>query len=166
MREVVVTLGVEHLAVTALVDTDLTLIEWSGSPLHVLHVAAELERRARGEAEYLAIRAPDGTPIAKCGLDLAAVPGAGVIHQLATRPDLRGLGIATRLMAAAEARVHDRGLMTAMVSVERDNARARALYERLGYVACGERAASWEAQRDDGSTYLYETRLTDMKKCL
>jgi ribosomal protein S18 acetylase RimI-like enzyme len=162
----VVAFGVERLAITDLVDTDLALIGWSGSELHVRDVARELERAANGEAEYLAVRGPDGTPIAKCGIDFAAVPGAGVIHQLATRADLHGLGIGTNLIAAAEARIRARGLMTALVNVERDNPRARALYERLGFVPCGERAAAWEAQADDGSTFVYETELTDMKKPL
>jgi hypothetical protein len=36
----------------------------------------------------------------------------------------------------------------------------------MGYVACGERGASWESQRDDGLTFAYETRLIDMQKPL
>lgn len=166
MRDAVVALGVERLAISELVEADLALIGWSGSPLHVRHVARELERATNGEAEYLAVRAPDGTPIAKCGIDLVAVPGVGIIHQLATRADLQGLGIGTRLIAGAEGRIRGHGLMTAMVSVERDNRRARALYERLGYVPCGERGASWEAQGNDGPTFVYETELTDMQKPL
>lgn len=166
MRDAVVALGVERLAITDLVEADLALIGWSGSPLHVRHVAEELERVAHGEADYLAARAPDGAPIAKCGIDLVAVSGAGTIQQLATRPDLRGLGIGTRLIAAAEARIRDRGLMVAMIAVDGDNPRTRTLYERLGYVACGERSASWESQRDDGSTFVYETLLTDLQKPL
>ena len=53
-----------------------------------------------------------------------------------------------------------------MIAVDGDDPRTRALYERLGYVACGERDASWEAQRDDGSIFVYETLLTDMQKPL
>ena len=53
-----------------------------------------------------------------------------------------------------------------MLSVEHDNPRAQTLYERLGYIACGERSASWESLREDGSRFLYETVLTDMRKPL
>jgi ribosomal protein S18 acetylase RimI-like enzyme len=166
LRDIVTELGIERLAVTDLADTDLGRIAWSGSPAHVRHVAKELERVACGDAEYLAVRPPDGAPIAKGGIDFGERPDAGVIHQLATHPDLRGLGIGSRLVAAAEARIRDRGLTMARLSVEHDNPRALALYERLGYVPCCERNASWEAQRENGSVFTYETVLTDMEKAL
>jgi ribosomal protein S18 acetylase RimI-like enzyme len=166
LRELVTELGIERLAVTNLVHTDLGHIAWSGSPAHVRHVAKELDRVACGDAEYLAVRLPAGTPIAKGGIDFGERPGAGVIHQVATHPDLRGLGIGSRLVAAAEARIRARGLTMARLSVEHDNPRARTLYERLGYVRCGECNASWEAQREDGSMFTYETVLTDMEKAL
>jgi ribosomal protein S18 acetylase RimI-like enzyme len=166
LRETVIDFGVERLVIDDLTDDDLDLIGWSGSPLHVHHVAVELQRAARGDGEYLAVRAPDGAPVAKGAIDYRLEPGAGVIHQLATHPDVRGLGIGTRMIEAAEARIRTRGLTTAFLSVEHDNPRAKALYVRLGYVTSGERTASWERQRDDGSTFLYTTALTDLRKSL
>jgi ribosomal protein S18 acetylase RimI-like enzyme len=166
LRDRVTELGIDRLAVTDLVESDLRDIGWSGSPAHVRHVAKELDRVACGDAEYLAVRLPDGTPIAKGGIDFGERSDAGVIHQLATHRDLRGLGIGSRLVAAAEARIRARGLTMASLSVEHDNPRARALYERLGYIRCGERDASWEAQQEDGSLFTYETVLTDMEKAL
>ena len=166
LREMVTEFGVENLVVNDLTEADLDLIGWSGSTLHVSHVAAELRRAPRGDAEYLAARAPDGTPVAKGGIDYTQEPGVGVIHQLATRSDLQGLGIGTRVIEAAEARIRARGLTTAILSVGHDNPRAQALYERIGYIACGERSASWESQREDGSRFLYETVLMDMRKPL
>jgi RimJ/RimL family protein N-acetyltransferase len=53
-----------------------------------------------------------------------------------------------------------------MLSVEPDNPRARALYERLGYVASGRRRVAWESQRADGTTFMYETEVTDLRKNL
>ncbi|GAA3902667.1 GNAT family N-acetyltransferase [Microbacterium invictum] len=48
----------------------------------------------------------------------------------------RGLGVGSALIAAAEARVAGGGQLA--VGVAEDNPRARALYERLGYVGTGE----------------------------
>ena len=48
--------------------------------------------------------------------------------------------------------------------MEERNPRARALYERLGYVSCGRAPASWETEAADGSLTRYETVLTLMRK--
>ncbi len=166
MRQIVTETGIEELAVTDLSAADLKMIAWSGPPAHLRAVARELDRVPAGDAEYLAVRAPDGTPIATGGIDYAQEPGVGTIWQLATRADVQGLGIGTRLIRAAESRIRARGLARARLSVEPDNPRARALYERLGYIPHGERPASWQAEREDGSLFTYETVLTDMEKSL
>jgi hypothetical protein len=44
--------------------------------------------------------------------------------------------------------------------VEEGNPRARALYERLGYVACGREPESWDEEGPDGSVRHYETAVT------
>jgi GNAT superfamily N-acetyltransferase len=166
LRDTLTNFGVERLVVNDLTYDDLAELGWSGSPLHVRHVAAELLRAADGDAAYLAVRAPDGAPVAKVAIDYTMEPCVGVIHQLATHPDVQGLGIGTRAIEAAEARIRARGLKTALLSVEQDNSRAKALYERLGYATSGERIASWESQRDDGSTFVYTTVLTDLRRAL
>ena len=47
-REIVTDFSIESLVVNNLTEADLELISWSGSPLHVSHVAAELQRAERG----------------------------------------------------------------------------------------------------------------------
>ena len=46
--------------------------------------------------------------------------------------------------------------------MEKNNRRARALYERLGHVAYGSKPVSWDVDAEDGSITRYETvcRLT------
>lgn len=73
--------------------------------------------------------------------------------QLATHPDLQGLGIGSALVGAAERRITARGVNTARVGVEDDNPGARALYERLGYTDSGRRPASWESEGPDGAPF-------------
>jgi RimJ/RimL family protein N-acetyltransferase len=50
--------------------------------------------------------------------------------------------------------------------VEHDNPRARALYERLGYVAYGSEPDEWDAEAADGRVVRHHTMCTLMRKPL
>jgi len=52
-------------------------------------------------------------------------------------PEFRGQGTGASLMTAAVARAWEKGLTRIELSVRTDNARARRLYERLGFVIEG-----------------------------
>lgn len=138
-------------------------IAWSGSPTHLEDVARQLRRVDVGEVVYLVLLA-DGLPVSKGGVDLAKEDGAGTIWQLATHPELEGLGLATRLIAELERRALERGVRRLRLAVELDAMRVRELYERLGYRCIGTSDASWTAEADDGTRYLYSTTLTEMEK--
>lgn len=56
------------------------------------------------------------------------------IHDLAVVPDCRGQGIGPALLAAAEARARERGCCKLTLEVQDGNRRARAAYERFGFV--------------------------------
>jgi ribosomal protein S18 acetylase RimI-like enzyme len=79
---------------------------------------------------------------------------------------LQSCGIGTILIRAAEQRISARGLRRAELSVEENNPRARALYERLGYVAYGRQPEAWDEDAPDGSIVRYETVCTLMRKQL
>ena len=100
------------------------------------------------------------------GIDYAANPGAGTLWQMATIQELRGLGIGTHLISAAENRIRERGLTVAQLDVEVDNPRARTLYERLGYQEARRQSASWHIEEPDGSPTLYETEVATLRKDL
>ncbi|MGV9266850.1 GNAT family N-acetyltransferase [Kitasatospora sp. NPDC003701] len=153
-----------RLAVRDLVPADLESCGWSGSDLHLADVAGQLVRAGRGEVDYLAVCTPAGLPVAKVGVDYRAVAGAGTIWQLAVHPALQSCGIGTLLIGAAERRIGGRGLRRAELAVEEDNPRARALYERLGYVAHDRRPDGWDERAPDGSVRRYETMCTLMRK--
>ena len=53
-----------------------------------------------------------------------------------------------------------------MLGVEDSNTRARALYDRLGYRACGHEQDSWPEQDDQGNVVTYHAELTLMRKRL
>jgi ribosomal protein S18 acetylase RimI-like enzyme len=158
--------GAGSLTVNDLTPGDLERIGWSGGALHVQAVAEALNRAELGEVDYLAVRAPDGSPVSIGGVDYAAHDGAGTLWQLATHGELTGLGLGTRLIGALEARVRARGLPWAMLGVEEDNTRARALYDRLGYEVCGHEQESWPELDDQGNVFSYHAEITLMRKRL
>lgn len=160
-----IAIGAVRLEVLDLEARHLPSIGWSGSRTHLENVAQQLDRVPSGEVEYLGVFA-DGQPVSKGGVDFAVEPGAATVWQVATHPRLEGLGLATTLVCELEARAARRGITSLRLGVEPDNARARRLYERLGYHAIGESEASWVAERDDGSRYLYATKIVEMAKSL
>lgn len=159
--EVVVPVHVRDLT-----PADLPACAWSGSAAHLVQVARELERAAAGEVDYLAVCTPAGLPVAIGGVDYQVTVGAGTLWQLGVLPALQSCGLGTVLIGAAEDRIRSRGLRRAELGVEESNPRARALYERLGYVAYGRRPDAWDVAAPDGSLRRYETMCTLMRKDL
>jgi ribosomal protein S18 acetylase RimI-like enzyme len=153
-----------RLTVRDLTAADLPACRWSGGRSHLVSIAGELGRAARGEVDYLAVCPPSGLPVALGGIDYVKIPGAGVLWQLAVHGALQSCGIGTILIQASEQRIRARGLLRAELSVEESNARARALYERLGYVAYDSAPESWDDDGPDGSIVRYETVCTLMRK--
>jgi ribosomal protein S18 acetylase RimI-like enzyme len=152
------------VAVRDLTPGDLPACTWSGSATHLRQVERELVRAAAGDVDYLAVCTPADLPVAIGGVDYRARAGAGTVWQLAVLPALQSCGLGTLLIRAAERRVVGRGLRTAELAVEEDNPRARALYERLGYVAYGRAPDAWDEEGPDGTLRRYETMCVLMRK--
>jgi len=159
MTEVVIPLTIRDLT-----PEDLPSCAWAGTALFLAHVTEALERAARDEVDYLAVCPPSGLPVALGGVDYAKTPSAGTLWQLVVDGALQSCGIGTILIQAAEQRIRARGLHRAELGVEECNPRARALYERLGYVAYGREPASWDEEAPDGTITRYETVCTLMRK--
>ncbi|MFF7800563.1 GNAT family N-acetyltransferase [Streptomyces olivaceus] len=152
------------LSVRDLVHADLASCGWAGSGHHLAGVAEQLVRARIGEVDYLAVCAATNIPVAKGGVDYQVKEGVGTLWQLAVHPALQSCGIGTFLVEAAELRIRRRGLRQAELGVEENNPRARALYERLGYVAYGRQPDAWDEQAPDGSLRRYETMCLLMRK--
>jgi ribosomal protein S18 acetylase RimI-like enzyme len=166
VRHVVRTAGPGALVIDDLRPEDLARLGWSGNPEHLRSVDQALGRVASGEVEYLVVRAPGGEPVAKGGIDYTKHEAAGTLWQLVTHDQLRSLGLGTCLIAEAERRIRRRGLPWAILSVEDDNPRARALYARLGYAAWRQETAAWHYEDAQGTLRPYETRVTVLRKHL
>lgn len=72
------------------------------------------------------------------------------IYSVIVLPQMRGQGLAVKLVAAAEAQAAKLGLDAVTLEVREDNAAARALYRKLGYAE----EKSLPAFYDDGSDGL------------
>ncbi len=166
LRTAIASQGPTILTIDELTEADLPDIEWAGGPSHLRSVSKALSRVPAGEVEYLVVRAPNGRPIAKGGVDYTAKTDVGLIWQVATREEFRSLGIGGLLIGELERRMQRRGLEVAMLSVDQANPRPQRLYERLGYGTDGERLSRWEVTMLDGSSGWYDAVLTDLRKVL
>jgi ribosomal protein S18 acetylase RimI-like enzyme len=114
---------------------DLRPLEWFGryTP-HREIIRSAFEAQERGE-NLMLLAEMNGFPIAQAWVDLerGAERGIGLLWAVRVLPPLRGLGLGSRLIRAAEAALRERGFRCAEIGVEKGNTAARRLYERLGY---------------------------------
>ena len=114
---------------------DLPGLEWWGMFSHHREIIEDaFARQERGE-NLMLIAFAGGSPVGQAWVELAvrADEGAGLLWAVRVHPALQGLGLGTRLLDAAERALRERGYAWAEIGVEKDNPRARALYERVGY---------------------------------
>lgn len=78
------------------------------------------------------------------------------VYSLATATAMRGRGIASRLLAAAETAARARDCHALRLEVRSDNVAAIALYQRAGYRPIGTRAGYYE---DGADAWRFEKRL-------
>ena len=131
---------------------DLRALEWFG--LHKtdrLVIANAFRRHCAGELLMLVADA-DGFPIGQVWIDFdrLALERTGILWALRVFPILRGRGIGTRLVAEAERHLRRRGYAVSRLGVEKDNPRARALYQRLGYRLIREEQQPFAYDEPDG----------------
>jgi ribosomal protein S18 acetylase RimI-like enzyme len=67
----------------------------------------------------------------------------GYFYSFRVMEMFRGQGLGTRLLTEAEAILLERGFHWATIAAAKDNARARQLYERLGYTVFAEDIGEW-----------------------
>ncbi|WP_338500221.1 GNAT family N-acetyltransferase [Delftia tsuruhatensis] len=98
-------------------------------------ITARLER---GESVILLARRPDGSALGFCQLypsfcSVLAAP-IYVLYDLFVAPDARRLGVGRALLLAAEAHARATDHARMDLTTARNNLRAQALYESLGWV--------------------------------
>lgn len=125
-----------EVEIRSCVADDLPNLEWYGLFTRDRHIIDEAYDRQTSGKGLMLLAAANGFPVGQAWIDFAARPderGVAVIWAVRVFPFLQGAGIGARLLAAAEDAIRRRGFHVAELGVEKDNPRARKLYERLGY---------------------------------
>jgi ribosomal protein S18 acetylase RimI-like enzyme len=124
-----------------------TLSTWSGNVDGVFRPAIE-----SGRGILLVASAGGRFPIGHALIDLKTrrSESIGVLSHLQVLGGFRDQGLGTALMEEGERRMHDAGLTTALLAVEKVNAPAERLYERRGYKRVGEAVDRWPEPGPDG----------------
>jgi ribosomal protein S18 acetylase RimI-like enzyme len=147
---------------------DLAELEWFGEHRHLRLVeAAGWAHVEAGDVLFL-VADVHGFPVAQLKIALVheedvKADGArsGYLYGLRVFGPFQRLGIGTALIARAEELLRERGYRFATIAVEHDNADARRLYERLGFVAIREVPRAWSYVDPDG-----HSRHVDVKEVL
>lgn len=123
-----------------------------------------LARQASGDV-YVAVAELDGTQVARVGLDFVSHIQHGAAHLWAAHvePGFQSRGIGTTLVLHLERVASTRCFQLIRLEVGKDNARARRLYERLGYGVCGEETSRW-SYCEGGQTFEVVEECWTMEK--
>jgi ribosomal protein S18 acetylase RimI-like enzyme len=148
-------------------EDDLPALEWFGLQTDYRDYFAHGYRRQQaGELIFLVAEA-NGFPVAKIWIDLGREPrSAAYLSALDVMPCLQNLGLGTRLIAAAEERARAAGRAAVRMTVAQTNARARRLYERLGYRVVGQERAVYDGHSPDGRPIHHDEAVWVMEKSL
>jgi putative acetyltransferase len=97
--------------------------------------ALDISSLCHSNVLFAVARDPSGTPVG-CGA-VVIRPEYGEIKRLYVRPQVRGQGVARRVMEALEAKAMQSGCRTFMLETGPTQPEALTLYERLGYQCRG-----------------------------
>ncbi|MCL5995976.1 MAG: GNAT family N-acetyltransferase [Chloroflexi bacterium] len=109
-----------------------------------------LEQQASSEV-YVAVAELDGVPVGRVGLDFTRNPGerTAYLWSAHVEPGFQSRGIGTALFLHLEQVALQRGFNVIQFDVDKENPRARRLYEQLGYAVCSEVVVHWSYRDGD-----------------
>ncbi|HEY3289617.1 MAG TPA: GNAT family N-acetyltransferase [Anaerolineae bacterium] len=137
-----------HIVVRPMVAADLYQSFFNAGSRQ--HGEIWLEQQDRSEA-YVAIAEYDGIAVGRVALDfkLKADRGAAFLMAAHVEPEYQSRGIGTALFNHLEQVARQHGFGAMMLHVGKENPNARRLYERLGYLVCGEEVNRWSHRDGD-----------------
>jgi ribosomal protein S18 acetylase RimI-like enzyme len=150
-------LSIDHLVIRPVRAEDLPALEWDGVYIGYRHVFRETFEDAQRGRRIMLVALAEGEMVGQVFVQLSSsdlhfADGAtrGYLYALRVRPVWRGRGVGTRLIAAAEAALRERGFTTAVIAAAKENAGALRLYEQLGYRIFAEDPGTWSFMDADG----------------
>lgn len=116
-----------------------------------------LAAQKRGHV-HVAVVEVDGAPVARAGLDLVkkANEGVAILWAAHVEPAWQSRGLGSLLFDHLEDVARARGFSVIELGVGKENPRAHALYERLGYTVCGEQVERWSYRDGDAEIPVVE----------
>jgi ribosomal protein S18 acetylase RimI-like enzyme len=140
-------------------QADLSAMEWDGEFSHFRRLYAEAYQQAlNGFAVLWVAELPVVGLIGQAFVslrsgrqELADGINRAYLYGFRVKPDYRGQGIGTQMMAVIESDLLGRGFRSVTLNVGVDNQSARRLYERLGYQVVGADPGRWSYIDDQGN---------------
>ena len=116
-------------------EEDLAGLEWYGLLTRQRALIREAFERQQHGSNLMLLACRGDAPVAQVWVELDRYreDAAGLLWAVRVFPALQGLGIGSRLIAAAEHELVKRDRRWSVIGVERDDDGACRLYERLGY---------------------------------
>lgn len=133
-------------------ESDLPKLEWSGTFTDQRElIRRAFERKQEGEVEMV-VADIDGFPVGQIWIDFSKVRNehTAVLWALRVLPNLQNKGIGTKLITRAVEMSREKGASIAEIGVEKDNPKAKRLYEGLGFRVVGDNVDEWEYTTPDG----------------
>ena len=140
---------------------DLPLMEWYGTHAHFRSMEQAHYRDVEQGAKLWLVAVTGSFPIGHVKINLRVEDPLrgnprGYLFALRVFEPFQNLGLGTALVRAAEDVLRERGFLYASIAVGKDNARARRLYERLGYRIYREEIGRWQYVDLNGRSHRVE----------
>ena len=164
---------VEQVVIRPVREEDLPALEWDGFYRKYRKVFRQSFNDAERGQRILLMAAAGAEMVGQVFIQLSSsearyADGAvrGYLYALRVRSPWQGLGVGSRLIAAAEAALLGLGFSVAVIAAGKDNPRAYQLYQRLGYRAFAEDPGLWYFTDVNGVRQVMEEPCWVMEKQL
>ena len=137
-------------------QTDLPKLEWFGMFTDYREIIlAAFERQEKDEVVML-IAEVNHFPIGQLWIDLTkqCKDSIGVLWAFRVLPPFQGRGIGHCLLELTEKILKDKGFTIAEIGVEKDNPKAKRLYERMGYQVVKDNVEEWDFATPEGKQVI------------
>lgn len=166
-------IDVDRVVIRPLREEDLPRLEWDGVYEHYRKVFRQSFDDAERGQRILLVAVAGEEMVGQVFVQLTSsetryADGAvrGYLYALRVRPPWQGLGLGTRLIAAAEEALLSLGFGVAVIAAGKDNPRAYQLYQRLGYRTFADDPGIWWFTDVNGVRQLVEEPCWVMEKVL
>ncbi len=150
----------DEFAIRPIEEQDLPALEWGETYIHFRRLFRQAYEDMRiGTRQLLMMEhRTTGEMIGQVFIQWSSsdpryADGAkrGYLYALRVKPAFQNRGLGTRILEAAEEELRRRGMTTASIGVEKNNPRARALYERRGYRIIADDPGRWSYVDHEGN---------------